>query len=154
MSPSECADNVTSVWWVDDVCWRWPLHNRLKSIGLMVSLFFVLQLTTTQPHIAHLSAIDGPLKVRPAGLPNHIPPVVSSAEARARLSWELALLERFEAPIDVAIELIEVRDSVPCDNFCSERHRAIIRKRIEDAYVEWRVRNHCPTKRNKQQPCY
>ena len=70
----------------------------------MVSLFFVLQLTTTQPHIAHLSAIDGPLKVRPAGLPNHIPPVVSSAEAQARLSWELALLERFEAPIDVPIQ--------------------------------------------------
>ena len=120
----------------------------------MVSLFFVLQLTTTQPHIAYLSAIDGPLKVRPAGLPNHIPPVVSSAEAQARLSWELALLERIEAPIDVVIELIEVRDSVPCDNFCSERHRAIIRKRIEDAYVAWRVRNHCPTVRNKQKPCY
>ena len=130
------------------------MHNRLTSIGLMVSLFFVLQLTTTQPHIAHLSAIDGPLKVRPAGLPNHIPPVVSSAEAQARLSWELAVLERLEAPIDVAIELIEVRDSVPCDNFCSERHRAIIRKRIEDAYVTWRVGNHCPTARNKQQPCY
>ena len=62
----------------------------------MVSLFFVLQLTTTQPHIAHLSAIDGPLKVRPAGLPNQIPPVVSSAEAQAKLSlrnlWELLLL--------------------------------------------------------------
>ena len=129
------------------------MHNRLTSIGLMVSLFFVLQLTTTQPHIAHLSAIDGPLKVRPAGLPNHIPPVVSSAEAQARLSWELALLERFEAPIDVAIELIEVRDSVPCDNFCSERHRAIIRKRIEDAYVEWRDKNHCFTSAKSREPC-
>ena len=130
------------------------MHNRLTSIGLMVSLFLVLQLTPTQPRIAHLSAIDGPLKVRPAGLPNHIPPVVSSAEAQARLSWELALLERFEAPIDVAIELIEVRDSVPCDNFCSEHHRAIIRKRIEDAYVEWRDKNHCFTYAKSREPCY
>ena len=130
------------------------MHNRLTSICLMVSLFFVLQLTTTQPLIAHLSAIDGPLKVRPADLPNHILPVVSSAEAQARLSWELALLERFEAPIDVAIELIEVRDSMPCDNFCSEHHRAIIRKRIEDAYVEWREKNHCFTAGTSRAPCY
>ena len=130
------------------------MHKRLTSIGLMASLFFVLQLTTTQPQIAHISAIDGPLKVRPAGLSDRIPLVVSRAEAQTRLSWELALLERFEAPIDVAQKLIETRNSMPCDNFCSERHREIIRKRIEDAYVEWRVRNHCPTKRNKQQPCY
>ena len=130
------------------------MHNRLTSIGLMVSLFFVLQLTTTKPHVAHLSGMDGPVKVRPAGLPDHIPPVVSSAEAQTTLFWERVLLERFEAPIDVAIELIEIRDSVPCDNFCSNHHRAIIRKRIEDEYVEWRDKNHCFNSSKSREPCF
>ena len=129
------------------------MHKRFTSIGMMVSLFFVLQLTTTQPHVAHLSVMDGPVKVRPAGLPDRIPLVVSRAEADTRLILEQALLKRVEAPADVVLELIEIRDSVPCDNFCSEHHRAIIRQRIEDAAVKWRERNHCFNAGKSREPC-
>ena len=67
MSPSECADNVTVLWWLDDVFWRWPLHIRILSIGLLVSSFFVLQLTAIQPQVALIPAIEDDFKVRPAG---------------------------------------------------------------------------------------
>ena len=132
------------------------MQCRLKSIGLVVSLFFVLQLTATQPPVAHISAIDGPLKVRPAGLPNPIPTVISRAEAEIRLIREQAQLERFEASQELIIEWIEVRESVsePCDNSCSEYLRAKIERTIMEAALQWRDKNHCPTARNSSQPCY
>ena len=67
MSPSECAHNVTVLWWLDGVFWRWPLHIRILSIGLLVSSFFVLQLTAIQPFIAFIPALEDNVKVRPAG---------------------------------------------------------------------------------------
>ena len=128
----------------------------LKSIGLVVALFFVLQLTATQPPVAHISAIDGPLKVRPAGLPNPIPIVVSRAEAEIRLIREQAQLERFEASQELIIEWIKVRESVsePCDNSCSKYLRAKIERTIMEAALDWRAKKgHCPTV-DDGQPCY
>ena len=72
MSPSECADNVTVLWWLDDVFWRWPLHIRILSIGLLVSSFFVLQITADQPSVTLIPAIEGDVKVRPADLPKPV----------------------------------------------------------------------------------
>ena len=101
------------------------MHNRLTSIGLMVSLFFVCN-HNHQPHRAPLW-YGWPGEGASAGLPDHIPPVVSSAHEPDYLgNW---LYSNAEAPIE-AIELIEIGTVCP-DNFCSERHRAIIKKRIE-----------------------
>ena len=83
MSQSECADNVTSVWWLGDVFWRWPLHIRILSIGLLVSSFFVLQLTAPQPFVAFIPAIEDDVKVRPAGSVSYMK-VVTLEEADRR----------------------------------------------------------------------
>ena len=55
------------MWWLGDVFWRWPLHIRILSIGLLVSSFFVLQLTAPQPFVAFIPASEDDVKVRPAG---------------------------------------------------------------------------------------
>ena len=71
--------------------WRRPLHIRLLSIGLLVSSFFVLQLTAIQPQVALIPAMEGDVKVRPADLPNPVPPVVSLIEADKRAFKEKPL---------------------------------------------------------------
>ena len=58
---------MIAVWWLGDLFWRWPLHIRILSIGLLVSSFFVLQLTAPQPFVAFIPAIEDDVKVRPAG---------------------------------------------------------------------------------------
>ena len=48
------------------------MHIRLLLIGLLVSSFFVLQLTADQPSVALVPAMEGDVKVRPADLPNPV----------------------------------------------------------------------------------
>ena len=48
------------------------MHIRFLTIGLLVSSFFVLQLTADQPSVALIPAMEGDVKVRPADLPKPV----------------------------------------------------------------------------------
>ena len=57
---------------------------------LLASVFF-LQGTSQHKHVVYIPAMNGPVKVRPAYLPDPIPPVVSLIEADRRSFKEKAL---------------------------------------------------------------
>ena len=59
------------------------MHIRILSIVLLVSSFFVLQLTAPQPFVAFIPAIEDDVKVRPAGFVS-VTKVVTLEEAESR----------------------------------------------------------------------
>ena len=60
------------------------MHIRLLLIGFLTASVFVLHVTAPQSYVAFIPAMDEPTKVRPASLPNPVPPVVSLIEAERR----------------------------------------------------------------------
>lgn len=60
------------------------MHIRLLLIGFLTASVFALHVTAPQSYVAFIPAIDEPTKVRPASLPNPVPPVVTLIEAERR----------------------------------------------------------------------
>ena len=67
------------------------MHIRLLLIGFLCTSLLALHITAPQRYIAYIPAMNGPVKVRPAYLPDPIPPVVSLIEADRRSFKEKAL---------------------------------------------------------------
>ena len=57
------------------------MQIRVLLIGFLCASLLALHITAPQRYIAYIPAMEGPIKVRPADLPNPIPPVVSLIEA-------------------------------------------------------------------------
>ena len=66
------------------------MHIRLLLIGFLCTSLLALHITAPQRYIAYIPAMNGPVKVRPANLPDPIPPVVSLIEADRRSFKETA----------------------------------------------------------------
>ena len=66
------------------------MHIRLLLIGFLCTSLLALHITAPQRYIAYIPAMNGPVKVRPAYLPDPIPPVVSLIEADRRSFKEKA----------------------------------------------------------------
>ena len=60
------------------------MQIRLLLIGFLCASVLALHVTTPQRHIVYIPAMDSPTKVRPANLPNPVPPVVSLIGADRR----------------------------------------------------------------------
>ena len=60
------------------------MHIRLLLIGFLTASVFALHVTAPQRYAVFIPATEGPTKVRPASLPNPVPPVVSLIEAEQR----------------------------------------------------------------------
>ena len=67
------------------------MQIRLLLIGFLCASVLALHVTTPQRHTVYIPAMDGPTKVRPANLPNPVPPVVSLIEADRRAFKEKAM---------------------------------------------------------------
>ena len=63
----------------------------LLCVSLLLTSVFFLQGTSQHEHVVYIPAMNGPVKVRPAYLPDPIPPVVSLIEADRRSFKEKAL---------------------------------------------------------------
>ena len=68
------------------------MHIRLLLIGFLCTSLLALHITAPHHYITYIPAMNGPVKVRPAYLPDPIPPVVSLIEADRRSFKEKALL--------------------------------------------------------------
>ena len=60
-------------------------------VSLLLTSVLFLQGTSQHKHVVYIPAMNGPVKVRPAFLPDPIPPVVSLIEADRRSFKEKAL---------------------------------------------------------------
>lgn len=60
------------------------MHIRLLLIAFLAASVFALHVTAPQRYVVFIPATEGPTKVRPASLPNPVPPVVSLIEAEQR----------------------------------------------------------------------
>ena len=60
------------------------MHIRLLLIAFLTASVFALHVTAPQRHVVFIPATEGATKVRPASLPNPVPPVVSLIEAEQR----------------------------------------------------------------------
>ncbi len=60
------------------------MHIRILLIAFLTASVFALHITAPQRYVAFIPATEGPTKVRPANLPNPVPPVVSLIEAEQR----------------------------------------------------------------------
>ena len=60
------------------------MHIRLLLIAFLTASVFALHVTAPQRYVVFIPATEGPTKVRPASLPNPVPPVVSLIEAEQR----------------------------------------------------------------------
>ncbi len=63
----------------------------LLCVSLLLASVFFLHGTSLHKHVVFIPAMNGPVKVRPAYLPDPIPPVVSLIEADRRSFKEKAL---------------------------------------------------------------
>ena len=53
-------------------------------VALLLASVFAMQLTTQQTNVFYVPATEGPMKVRPANLTDHMPQVVDLQEADRR----------------------------------------------------------------------
>ena len=60
------------------------MHIRLLLIAFLAASVFALHVTAPQRYVVFIPATEGPTKVRPASLPNPVPPVISLIEAEQR----------------------------------------------------------------------
>ena len=67
------------------------MQIRVLLIGFLCACLLALHITAPQRYIAYIPAMEGPIKVRPADLPNPIPPVISLIEADRRSFKKKAL---------------------------------------------------------------